>query len=95
MADEAHLHVVNLTRTVLGDNEQRQAAYVVALGILPAVEVILGSVDEAYDVGILLDGPRFTEVAQLGSLGIAVCASAFHRTVELRQGDYRDVQLLG
>lgn len=49
--------------------------------------------DEADDVGILLDSSRFTEVGQLRTLVVVV--AVFHLTAQLRQGNDWNVQLLG
>ena len=54
---------VHLTASVLCHDELRQPADVVTFGVLAAVQIILGAVDEANNVGILLDGSRFTKVA--------------------------------
>ncbi len=63
LAYETHFHVVHLTASVLCHDELRQPADVVTFGVLAAVQIILGAVDEANNVGILLDGSRFTKVA--------------------------------
>ena len=73
-----------------------RAADVVTLGILARAGVVLGTVDEAHDVGILLDSARLTQVAQLRALAqLVVGGTRFDAAVELRQGDDGDVQLLG
>ena len=50
--------------------------------------------DETYHIGILLDGSGFTKVAQLRALAL-FSFTILHTTVQLRQGDDRDIQLLG
>ena len=54
--------------------------------------VILRTVDEGHDVGVLLDGARLTQVGELGALRPA---AHLRGTAQLRQGDHRHVQLLG
>ena len=56
--------------------------------------VILRAVDEADHVRVLLDGARLTQVGQLRALPLDALAR-LHATVELREGDDGDVQLLG
>ena len=77
---------------MFGDDELGFAAYVVAVGVGVGVEVILGAVDEAHDVGILLDGARLTQVAELGAFAVG---AVFDAAIELRQGDDGDVELFG
>ncbi len=55
-AYETHLHIIHLTATVLGCNEFGQTTDVVTFGILAAVQIIFRTVNEAYDIGVLLDG---------------------------------------
>ena len=76
---------------MLGNDELGQAAYVVALGILARLAVVLGAVNEAHDVGVLLDGSRLAEVAELRTLVVALLGGA----VELRQGYDGNIQFLG
>ena len=84
LADEVQVDGVGGTAAVLGDDELGQAADVVALGILAGAGVVLGTVDKADDVGILLDGSRLTQVAQLGSLAhLVIDRSGLDATVEL------------
>ena len=47
--------------------------------------VVLGAMDEAYDVGVLLDSSRLTEVRELRALAISIPAlhTILHATVEL------------
>src|SRR5882762_11988756 len=64
----------------------------VRLGIDRAVVELL-TIDEAHDVGVLLDG---SGLAQVRELWAPVLAAALLRCAgELRQGDHRNVQLLG
>src|SRR5437867_2685511 len=64
----------------------------VRLGIDRAVVELL-AIDEAHDVGVLLDG---SGLAQVRELRAPVLAAALLRGArELRQGDHRNVQLLG
>src|SRR5579872_3307432 len=69
---------------VLGDDDVGLAR---SLGI---VVVVLVSVDEADDVGILLDRARVTKVREDGTL---VPAALFNVSAELRQRDHGDAQL--
>ena len=55
--------------------------------------VVLGAVDEAHNVGVLLYGTRLTEVGELRAL--ILVATVFKLTVELGEGYYRYIQLLG
>ena len=55
LAHEVQVDGVGGTAAVLGDDELGQAADVVALGVLTRAGIVLGAVDEANDVGILLD----------------------------------------
>ena len=80
---------------MLGDDKLGQAANVVALAVLARLGVVLGTVNEAHYIGILLDSPRLTQVAQLRPLAILVVAALLHAAVELREGDDGDVELLG
>ena len=55
--------------------------------------VIFGTVDEADHIGILLDGTGFAEVGELRTLALGAL-TGFDATVQLREGDNRDVKLL-
>ena len=61
------------------------------LGILVALVVHLVTIDEDDDVRILLDGARFTQVRQLRTL----VGPFLDLSVELGQGNDRDIELLG
>ena len=50
--------------------------------------------DKTYHIGILLDGTRLTQVAQLRTLAF-LSFTIFYTTIQLRQGDDGDVQFLG
>ena len=56
--------------------------------------VVFGAVDEEHHVGILLNGSRLTQVAQLRALAFKAVA-VFYCSVELGKGEHGDVQLLG
>src|SRR2546425_930688 len=64
----------------------------VRLGIDRAVVELL-AIDEAHDVGVLLDGSGLAQVRELRAPVLA--AALLRRPGELRQGDHRNVQLLG
>jgi len=66
---KAEFHIINFTRTVFRHDKERQAADVVAFGILAGVQIVFRTVYEADDVGILLDGAGLAEVGELGALG--------------------------
>ena len=87
LAHKSHRHIAHRTTTVLGDDKFSLATNVFALGINSRLGVVFGTVNEANDVGILLNRTRFTKVAQLRTLAVLVIATRFHITVELRQGD--------
>ena len=96
LANEVQVDGVGGTATMFGDDKFGQSADVVSLGILAGARVVLGTVDEAHDVGILLDGTRLTQVAQLGPLAhLVVGRTGLDTTVELREGDDGDIQFLG
>ena len=56
--------------------------------------IVLGAVDEANQVGVLLNRSGLTKVAQLRSLTFHTL-TRLYTTVELREGDDGDVQLFG
>ena len=68
----------------------RQLVKFVVRGFLP-LGVILLSEDKHDDVGILLDGSRFTQVAQLRAFVVAV----FDLAAQLAERDDGDVEFLG
>ena len=65
---EAHLYIAHRAAALFGEDELGQAADVVAIGVDVGLDVVLGAVDEADDVGVLLDGAGLAEVAELGAL---------------------------
>ena len=75
---------------MLGDDDLCQSAQVLTGLVIVVQVVVLGSVDEAYEVGILLDGTRLTQVGQLRRFAFDTLPR-FDTTVELREGDDRDV----
>ena len=96
LADKVQVDGVGGTAAVLGDDELGQAADVVALGVLVGAGIVLGTVDEAHDVGILLDGTRLTQVTQLRALAqFVVGGTGLDTADELRQGNEGAVLLLG
>ena len=76
---------------MLCHNQFGESADVIAVGVFGALGVILRAVDEAYDVGILLDGARLAEIGKNRPLVLA-CLRA---SVQLRQRDDRYVEFLG
>ena len=89
---ESQFDIVHRAATVLGYNKFGQVANVAAVGVGIAMQVVLGAVYEAYNVGILFDGAGFAEVAQLRSLAVR---TVFDATVELRQRYYGYIEFLG
>ena len=85
LADEVQVDSIGCTATVLGDNKFGKALDIVPLSILTGTGIILGAVDEAHDVGILLDSARFTQVAQLWAFTCFVIfgATCLNTAVEL------------
>lgn len=92
LGTETQFHIVDTTASVLGDYELGEAAYIVAVGVGIAPQIIFRTMNETHDVGILLYGAALTQVAQLRPLAVG---SGFDRTVELRQCHDRNIQLLG
>ena len=82
---------------MLGDDELADALERLARLAVYGDLVVLGAVDEAHDIGVLLDRPRLTEVRELRALAIGVTAllAVRHATVELGEGDDGYIQLLG
>ena len=73
-----------------------KSANVVTGSVDTRAQVVFRTVDETYDVGILFDRTRFTEVAKLRTLAVlAVSATRLNASVELRKGNNRDVEFLG
>ena len=93
LADELQSDIAHGTVAVLGNDDFGHAAQVGAVGRGENL-VVVGAVDEADYVGVLLDGARLTQVAQLRTLALLAFA-VLYTTVQLRQGDNGDVQLLG
>ncbi len=65
---ESKLYVVDRTRTVFCHDELGKSANVISCRILVGAGVILGTVNEAHNVGILLNRSRLAEVAELRTL---------------------------
>src|SRR2546430_1782673 len=78
---------------LLADDQVGQSLdALVALGVDRAVVELL-AIDEADDVGVLLDGAGFPKIRELGPPVLA--AALLRRARQLRQGEHGDVQLLG
>ena len=90
--DEAQLDILHGPVTVLGHDDFGGSGLQFDPVLVVVDAVVFGPVDEGYDVGVLLDGARFTQVGELRAL---VAAARLHRTVELREGDDRNIELLG
>ena len=88
---ETHANIVNLARAVLGDNELGKSANVPAIGIFSGAKLVLGSVDKAYHIGILLYGTRLAQVAELRALVLG----ALELSVKLGEGDDGYIKFLG
>ena len=78
---------------LLAEDQLRKAAL---LGVLLrplriGLAVVLLAVQHRHDVGILLDGARFPEIAEPGPVPLPL----LRRPVELAQADHRQVQLTG
>ena len=82
---------------MLGDDELADTLERLARLAVYGDLVVFGAVDEAHDVGVLLDSPRLTEVRELRALAIGVTAllAVLYAAVELGEGDDGYVQLLG
>ena len=93
LSDKPQTHIPHGTVTVLCYDDFRHTAQVTAIGRSINL-VIFGTVNEAHHIGILLDGTGFTKVTQLGTLAF-LAFTVLHTTVQLRQSDDRNVQLLG
>ena len=99
MRFEAQSDITHSTISVFGNDNLCDAFEVVAIGILVDF-IVLRTVDKAYDVGILLDGSRLTQVAELWSFAVGCTLwsgshSVLHTTVQLAQRDDGDVEFLG
>lgn len=55
MSAESHFDIGHLTITVLCDDELCEITNVIAISIGIALDIVFGTVDEANDIGILLD----------------------------------------
>ena len=88
---KAHFHIVDLTAAVFCHNEFGKTTDVVTFCIVRTVKIILRTMDKAYDIRILLDGAGFTKVAELRAFTLSVGTAVFDRTVQLTQGNYRNV----
>ena len=93
LTDKAQTHIPHRTITVLGYNNLCHTTQIAAVGGSINL-VIFGTMDESYHIGILLDGSGFTKVTQLRTLAF-FSFTVFHTTIQLRQGNDRDIQLLG
>ena len=67
LATEGQQHVASSTLTMLGNDNLCHAVQVASIVVLIDV-LILRTVYEQHHIGILLDGSRLTQVAQLRSL---------------------------
>ena len=89
--DEGEGDIAGSAISVFGEDEVR-FAFIFFL-ILGAFGIVGLSVEEADHVGILLDGPRFTEVRHAGDAE-GGSGPAFWTTVELGEDDDGDVEFL-
>ena len=80
--EEGQLDAAGRAIAVLGHDDLGQARLVVDI-------IVVGSMEQEHNVGVLLDGPG---LAKVGHAGPAVLA-ALHGPVELGQGNHRHVQL--
>ena len=93
LALEGQQHIAHGAITMLGNDDFGHAAEV-ATFFVGIDMVVFGAVDEDDHVGILLDGSRFAEVAQLRTLTF-VALAVFNSTVQLAQSQNGNVQFLG
>ena len=91
LLDKSQWHIRNLTITVLGDDNlgHTRCRHIILIG---RKTVVLRTVDECYNVGILLDSSRLSKVRELWAFRTA---TILHITAQLRQCYDRHVQLLG
>ena len=83
-AHEVQFDGVGGTAAVFGNDELGDALDIVALGVLAGTGILFGTVDKADDIGILLDGARLTQVAQLRPLAeFLIGCACLDATVEL------------
>ena len=61
VSHEAEAHIVYRTVTMLGHDNLGQSAKVITTLILVYL-IVFRAMDKTYDIGILLDGTRFTQV---------------------------------
>ena len=66
---------------MLGNNDFSHTMQVVSFFILKYL-IIFGAMDKAHHIGILLDGPGFTQVTQLRTLSVNTF-TALHTTIQL------------
>ena len=94
LAFEAQQDVANRTVTVLGNDDHRHATQIISVFVLKYT-IVLGTVDENYHIGVLLDGSGFTQVGKLRTVIFRSTGTGaiFHTTVQLRKCQNRDVQL--
>ena len=91
LLEETQVDVAHGAITMLGDDDLSHAGRGHAVFVLVDA-IILRTVDESYDVGVLLDGARLAQVRKLGTLRTA---AHLRGAAQLRQGDDRHVELLG
>ena len=84
LTTEGQQHITRRTLTVLGNDNLRHAVQVAPVVVLIDM-VILRTVYEQHHIGILLDGSRLTQVAQLGTLALQTFTT-LDTTIQLRQG---------
>ena len=80
---ETQQHIAHSTVTMLGNNDFSHTMQVVSFFILKYL-IIFGAMDKAHHIGILLDGPGFTQVTQLRTLSVNTF-TALHTTIQLTQ----------
>ena len=89
LALEGEEHIAHGAITMLGNDDFGHAAEV-ATFVVGIDMVVFGAVDEDDHIGILLDGSRFAEVAQLRALSF-VALAVFDTTIQLAQGQNGNV----
>src|SRR5690606_27218562 len=91
LLEEGQRHVADGTVTLLGDDQRRAALALLALFVV--VRVVLLTHKQADEIGVLLDGSGLTKIAQTRA-ALRVATALFRITIELREHDDRDLQLL-
>jgi len=84
---EDQIHGADRAVALLGEDQLRQAAKVLAIAVINLL-----AEDEPDQIGILLDGSRFTQVAELWTV---IALSRLHGAAQLREDHHRHVQFLG